>query len=315
MARTSPEYVLSLESPTTEFLCPLSANVYGLEFLNFIIADYETKDIIFRVGKDSPPTEDISFDTSAGSTEDMMRTIRYTFSEDVLRLPYIQTTLNFHVGDMEVEDFRMIERHYFKGKLIKSFDFPFGFCIPGSTNNWDSVYAVPPLSDEQIQDMIDSPYETVSDSFYFVKGELVMHNKASFRYAPEPTHQPHPSSEPRDEDGDDAKPMKSYKSKYGSLAPKDMSYKRYMYAKGEDKGSKGSGHEEEEEVLFHDSRPSPAEGKVSSDFDTPEKKAKGGSSKERGSSGKKVASKKASKYSKAMYDDDDAFWSKESDYH
>ena len=29
--------------------------------------------------------------------------------------------------------------------------------------------------------MIDNPYETKSDSFYFVNGKLVMHNKASYK--------------------------------------------------------------------------------------------------------------------------------------
>lgn len=33
-------------------------------------------------------------------------------------------------------------------QLIKSFDFSFGFCIPGSTNTWTAVYSLPPLSDE-----------------------------------------------------------------------------------------------------------------------------------------------------------------------
>jgi len=32
--------------------------------------------------------------------------------------------------------------------------------------------------------MIESPFETVSDSFYFVEGKLVMHNKAAYSYAP-----------------------------------------------------------------------------------------------------------------------------------
>jgi hypothetical protein len=32
--------------------------------------------------------------------------------------------------------------------------------------------------------MIDSPWETKSDSFYFVEGKLVMHNKAEYNYAP-----------------------------------------------------------------------------------------------------------------------------------
>jgi hypothetical protein len=32
--------------------------------------------------------------------------------------------------------------------------------------------------------MIKSPYDTVSDSFYFVGEKLIMHNKAAYSYAP-----------------------------------------------------------------------------------------------------------------------------------
>ena len=32
--------------------------------------------------------------------------------------------------------------------------------------------------------MIDNPWETRSDSFYFVGDELVMHNKAEYNYSP-----------------------------------------------------------------------------------------------------------------------------------
>jgi len=32
--------------------------------------------------------------------------------------------------------------------------------------------------------MILNPFETKSDSFYFVGGELVMHNKAEYDYSP-----------------------------------------------------------------------------------------------------------------------------------
>ena len=65
---------------------------------------------------------------------------RYQFSEDVLRLPAIKTSLIFSVGPAPVEGFRMIERHYFKDELIRSYDFNFGFCIPGSTNSWEAIY-------------------------------------------------------------------------------------------------------------------------------------------------------------------------------
>ena len=32
-----------------------------------------------------------------------------------------------------------------------------------------------------VNEMIDNPYETKSDSFYFVNGKLIMHNKASYK--------------------------------------------------------------------------------------------------------------------------------------
>ena len=79
----------------------------------------------------------------------------------------------------------MIERHYFGNDLIKSFDFTFGFCIPGSSNTWDAVYDVPALDGETIDRMIGQPYLTESDSFYFVDDMLIMHNKASYRYVRE----------------------------------------------------------------------------------------------------------------------------------
>jgi len=90
--------------------------------------------------------------------------------------------LDFAVGPEAVQGFRMIERHYFRNQLIKSFDFAFGFIIPNSTNSWEAIYDVPPLGDELIQQMIDNPYDTQSDSFYFVGDTLIMHNKAAYAY-------------------------------------------------------------------------------------------------------------------------------------
>ena len=66
-------------------------------------------------------------------------------------------------------------------QLVKSFDFEFGFCIPGSVNCWDAIYSMPPLDEELVADMVNHPYETQSDSFYFVDNTLVMHNKASYK--------------------------------------------------------------------------------------------------------------------------------------
>ena len=78
-------------NPGAGFLCPLSANTYGFEFLNFTISDYDSKKTIFEVGRDNPSPQDVSVDFSSIG-EDMYRKIKYTFSEDVLRLPKIQTS-------------------------------------------------------------------------------------------------------------------------------------------------------------------------------------------------------------------------------
>mmetsp|Transcript_15525 Transcript_15525/g.16275 ORF Transcript_15525/g.16275 Transcript_15525/m.16275 type:complete len:258 (-) Transcript_15525:377-1150(-) len=219
MPVVTPEDVSSLTRPTAGFLCTLQDNTYNIDFLQFTISDYDTKNVIFEVGKDSPAPQDMSLDFSTPG-EDMYRKIKYNFSEDVLRLPFIQTSLVFSVGDQEVHEFRMIERHYFRNQLVKSFDFEFGFCIPGSVNTWDAVYSVPPLSEELISDMIANPYETQSDSFYFVDNSLIMHNKASYRYIRE----------------DGAQSKKSYEDKYGAKGSKS--------SKGS-KGSKGSAVKEE----------------------------------------------------------------------
>ena len=33
-----------------------------------------------------------------------------------------------------------------------------------------------------VQEIVDNPYVTKSDSFYFVEGKLMMHNKADYAY-------------------------------------------------------------------------------------------------------------------------------------
>lgn len=96
-------------------------------------------------------------------------------------------SLTFKVGEEPVKNFRMVERIFFRNQLVKSYDFGFGFCFPGSINTWDAIYDIPPLKEETIQEMIANPYETVSDSFYFVGNEMIMHNKARYQYVKEET--------------------------------------------------------------------------------------------------------------------------------
>ena len=100
--------VLTTPTPNaTGFLCPLTANTFGFEFLNFTISDYDTKKVIFEVGRNNPTPLDVAVDFSSVG-EDMYRKIKYTFSEDVLRLPKIQTSLIFSVGPREATKVRKV---------------------------------------------------------------------------------------------------------------------------------------------------------------------------------------------------------------
>ena len=77
----------------------------------------------------------------------------------------------------------MIEKHYFQNQLIRTYDFEFGFCIPSSINTWDTIYKVhPPLDETLKKQMKENPFETTSDSFYFVDNVMIMHNKAKYQY-------------------------------------------------------------------------------------------------------------------------------------
>lgn len=56
--------------------------------------------------------------------------------------------VEFTVGSRPVNRFRMIERHFFRDKLLKTFDFEFGFCIPYSRNTCEHIYEFPSLPQE-----------------------------------------------------------------------------------------------------------------------------------------------------------------------
>ncbi|XP_072254343.1 protein unc-119 homolog B-B-like [Pyxicephalus adspersus] len=176
-----PEHVLGLSRVTENYLCRPEDNIYGIDFTRFKIRDLETSTVLFEISKpcselDEEQPETGQLDSSAG------RFVRYQFTPAFLRLRKVGATVEFTVGDKPVNSFRMIERHFFRDRILKTFDFDFGFCIPNSCNTCEHMYEFPQLSEDIIQLMIDNPYETRSDSFYFVDNKLIMHNKADYAY-------------------------------------------------------------------------------------------------------------------------------------
>ena len=72
--------------------------------------------------------------------------------------------IEFTVGDKPVKQFRMIERHYFRNRLLKSFDFDFGFCIPNSRNTCEHIYEMPELTPEESKSFNTSSASTLLPS-------------------------------------------------------------------------------------------------------------------------------------------------------
>jgi protein unc-119 len=141
--------------------------------------------VLFEIQREQVADNELVFDDSMIPADELreLRTVRYQFDTSFLDIKTVGTSLIFKVGkDKPVKDFRMIERHYFRDQLIQSYDFSIKFCIPDSTNEWENIYQMSPLDNKLKQLIVSNPYETKSDSFYFVGGELVMHNKAEYDY-------------------------------------------------------------------------------------------------------------------------------------
>jgi hypothetical protein len=51
-----------------------------------------------------------------------------------------------------------------------------------SVNSWEAIYDMPELTKAREEDILASPFEMRSDSFYYVGDTLVMHNKAEYQY-------------------------------------------------------------------------------------------------------------------------------------
>ena len=184
----TPDVVRNYKEFTPKFLCGLDANIYNIKFKRFKVRDIESDFVLFDVSDDSNEndTETQNQQTENEETDiyKSPRLIRYHLGPDFLDLKNLGSSLTFSVGDKEVKNFLMIERHYFNEKLIKSFEFKFDFCIPNSINTWESIYTIPDIDPDTKKAMIEESWHTRSDSFYFVENKLVMHNKAIYNYAP-----------------------------------------------------------------------------------------------------------------------------------
>ncbi|CAF1018053.1 unnamed protein product [Adineta steineri] len=176
--------ILKLRKATNNYLTETDRNVYKIDFVHFRIRDMKTNKVLFEVERGQVDEGDPDNDQEL----EVGRFVQYHFPSSFLKLKQVGALVDFTVGDREVQSFRMIERHYFRDQLIKSFDFDFGFCPPNTRNSIEHIYEMPEFTAKQVKEMVEYPNETKSDSFYFVDNQLIMHKKAAYVFDLEHSH-------------------------------------------------------------------------------------------------------------------------------
>jgi hypothetical protein len=110
--------------------------------------------------------------------------VRYNFGPDFLRLKTIGLKIDFEVLSEEpIKNLTMIERHFLGDKLIREYEFNFGFLIPKSKNSTEFIYDLPQFNDEEQKLILSRPWIVQSDTYFFVEGQLIIHNKAAYNYS------------------------------------------------------------------------------------------------------------------------------------
>ena len=135
---------MGLVKPTEQFLCKLSDNWPEIKFGGFKI-----RDIVSGITLVEVDDEEIDNDSVKDTDDPSTRVIKYHLGPDFLSLKTIGLTLKFSNGPKPVKNMLMVERHYFKEKVIRSYEFKFGFVIPNSTNTWEFIYDLPTLSEKE----------------------------------------------------------------------------------------------------------------------------------------------------------------------
>lgn len=154
------------------YLTQTDENVYKIDFVHFRIRDMNTNAVLFEVERaagmrKAEDWQGVIFDWIDDYERPASRFVRYHLPSSFLKLKqvgalyvcwtnsrleekfFLLFRVDFTVGDRPVQSFRMIECHYFRDQLIKSFDFNFGFCPPNTRNSIEHIYEMPKLDSKQ----------------------------------------------------------------------------------------------------------------------------------------------------------------------
>lgn len=179
--------ILNLKGPSDKFYCLHSSNnEHLIQFIGVRMRDVDNNKVYFDITRPIYDNSDliISEDLSEEEVKEMdqQRTIYYEFNKELLYSKTVGCQIEFKVGDKPVKDFKIIDRLFYKDKLLKEYKFEFPFCPPDAVNTWEVIYNLPEITDEIRNDILENPFIMTTDSYYFVGDNLVIQNKAYYKY-------------------------------------------------------------------------------------------------------------------------------------
>ncbi|KAL1110304.1 hypothetical protein AAG570_008381 [Ranatra chinensis] len=169
-----PEDLLDMYQASRSFLCPLEANIYGLDCCEYTLTDMDTGNLLFTTA--SIPNPDDPLDINAG------RRLNCRIKPGYLQARKIKATALYSIGEIPINEIRLIERFYFRNMFLWGFDFIVGNGVPYDMKSVDLIYRMPKLPHHLVREMVYAPYATMSDSFYFADGNLVLHRKSRYLF-------------------------------------------------------------------------------------------------------------------------------------
>merc|ERR1712070_839914 len=159
----TPEDVLKFVEPTPAVLSPCDS---GFKVTHYDMRDESGTNVFALVS-----SEDHDWGVR-----------RVNLSSDFLKCRVVRSTIAFSVGSEPIQSLRMIERHFFRGDLLRSFDFTFGYCIANSENTREVIYELPRLPQTILDGLAKQPYSVSTDTFFFADDRLVHHIRGEHDY-------------------------------------------------------------------------------------------------------------------------------------
>ena len=142
----------ALQAPTDKLLCTLADNTY-IRFGEYSVCDYDSRTELLHVTSEQNQMQDdfARQQEDEGTLTMDIRTLKHEFPRTFFQLRNLELNLEFTNvnGDQPLQQLTLIEKHFFRGQILSQFEFNFPFCVPKSTNQWQYVYELPQLSEEQ----------------------------------------------------------------------------------------------------------------------------------------------------------------------